>query len=119
VFSAKTQAARPKVITTHLPPLGTPWIEAFDDNDQMIGDIPDFTAPLGQWQNLTISTGSYNVRSVRFSSSTAASFPNAMKAIFDNLQFDQAPVVKPPPSCRCHPAFSDESARGSPSGDII
>jgi len=77
-------------------PKGAPWLVAFDASGAVVGQA-SYTAALGQWQTLSICTGSFNIAAARFSSSTASAFPNAMLGTFDNLLFDQAPLTKPNP----------------------
>ena len=77
-------------------PQGAPWLVAFDASGAVVGQA-SYTAALGQWQTLSICTGSFNIAAARFSSSTASAFPNAMLGTFDNLLFDQAPLTRPNP----------------------
>jgi hypothetical protein len=79
-----------------LPLQGAPWLEADDVNDNPVGHA-SYQGALGQWQTLTICTGSYDIASVRFSSSDAAAGKNGVLGRFDNFTFEQAPVSKPPP----------------------
>ena len=78
------------------PPLGTPWLKAYDVYGNEIAE-DDLTAPLGQWQTLSVGTGAYDIAYVEFSSSTPGTNPYGTMGRFDNLTFDQAPIKPPPP----------------------
>ncbi|HTQ06904.1 MAG TPA: hypothetical protein VMI54_23765 [Polyangiaceae bacterium] len=77
-------------------PQGTLWIKAYDAYGNELAE-DDYSAPLGQWQTLSVATGAYDIAYVEFSSSTAQAYPYAMMGRFDNLTFDQAPIAPPPP----------------------
>jgi hypothetical protein len=74
---------------------GAPWLEAYDAFGGWLGR-DDYTPRDKQWHTLAVCTGSFNIASVKFSSGDK-NFVNPMQGTFDNLHFDQAPFVRPPP----------------------
>jgi len=76
------------------PSFGTPWLKAYDVYGNEV-DEDNGTPVQGQWQTLSLASGTYDIAYVEFSASTAAAY-NPTMARFDNLTFDQAPIKQPP-----------------------
>jgi hypothetical protein len=75
-------------------PLGKPWLEAYDTNNALVGQVyyPAYgTTGFGQWQTLTIDTGVANIAYVRFSSKYVSGSP-PVYGEFDNLTFNTDPT---------------------------
>jgi hypothetical protein len=101
--SVDTFALAPEGPDPFFPITGAPWLEAYDANGNKLlnwstgTDRQTADGTLGQWETLGICTGSYDIASVRFSSSSVKAGANGVLGRFDNLYFDSAPIVKQPP----------------------